>query len=122
MDFRRLTKAQVKKAFSLVKSLAYDVTFRKDVPVGFDFNSQTATTGPVSTVTLSGIPAGNETRQRDTVLQNAEVQKLLFIAEGFPDLKLYSSAQFNDLDWKISGPQSNDGYVVTVTFVRERNG
>jgi hypothetical protein len=123
MDLKKLTKTQVKRAFSLVGSLATSVTFIKDEPSTFDFLSQTADvpTKPETTV-LKGIPVDATTKPRDKVPQNVEQRKLMFLTETLVPLELHSTATFEGKTWKLTAPFSGDEFITTITFVREYNG
>lgn len=118
MDLQKQVKAQVRKAFSKIGTLA-SVVVLKNRDVGFNFNTMATTTTVGETKQTKAIRINSRKRPSKMEAASVTATTLMFIAEDVDALNAYDLVEFEGKTWSISHPASSNGYTATVEISRE---
>jgi len=116
MGYSGLVKRQARKAFSLAKDLAVDITLTKKSSTGFNFGTLEAGMGVAQTLIVKGIIVDKTKRSSESKVMKTQVIMLSEDVSSFSD---FDTLSINGLTYLPERPLKDDGYTLTVTLVKE---
>ncbi len=122
MGYLSMVRGNARKAFSLVKDLADDVTLTSKNNVTYDFGTKDATAATQTTKVVKGILKEQKRyfSSSDSEIHATVGKEFLFLAEDISDPTLYDTITMsNSSVWRMIPPYKNDGILITVTVTRE---
>lgn len=119
MGYQSMVRGNVRKAFSLLKDLAVDVTLTEAGSTGFDFDAGAPVIVTAPGKYIKGVIISESQVKGGPQDSAASNMQVLFKATDVADPSLYDTMTTRDLRvWKLTPPYTNDGYVVTATLVK----
>lgn len=125
MGYRNSVTSNVRKAFSMLKDLAVDVTLSNNRATGFDFGTAEPVIVTGAAKYIKGILIQKK-QERGTSRPGAPQSgssinmQMLFKATDVPDPSIYDTITTRELQvWKMVPPYTNDGFLVTVSVTKE---
>jgi hypothetical protein len=118
MGYSNLLKNMTRKAFNLIGDLATEVILTKRTNVGFDFATNTTSTGTLASSRIKGI--FNSKRNTGKPDSPTISESFMFKAEDLDEPDIYDKITTADGNvWKIIPPFDNDGSIITIYVARE---
>ena len=119
MSYKSLVKSNVRKAITLIKDLAEDITLIEVNPTEYDFNDLEAGTTNPSSAVIRGVVLSITRKLKSQVSQTRVMTaKLLLVSDDVDDLTDYDKVVVRGLTYTISN-YDNNGYTIEVDVVRE---
>lgn len=116
MSYRASVDAQVRKAFNLLKDLAVDAVLSKKSGADFDFGTgdvNLTSAGNISTKIV--ITDAKKTSKKTNVTEKIIMMK----SQDVGDLNLFDTVTVDGVEWKLSAPIKNDGFILITGMFRE---
>lgn len=116
MSYRNLIDSNLKRAFSMIKDLATDVTFIRKQGVDYDFNTAAATPSSTSTFVIKAVILDSKKKSED---HNTMSKEIMFKTKELIDITIYDSIVIGNDTWKIGPIISNSGFIILANIFKE---
>jgi hypothetical protein len=115
VNYPKLAQKSVRRAFTILKSLAVDVTLSLKTNTTFSFDTGD-TTSNITIISTKAIVVDTEKRSKD---RNTITQQLILNTELVGELSLYDTLLLKGVTWTIGSPIATDGFVTLIDIYRE---
>lgn len=120
MSLSRRVTTLVRKAFNLVGDIAKNVTLSQKTVESFDFATGNNLPNPTVTTTsvVKAIILSKKRFDRKSGSHSITTE-IMFKTEDIEDMSVYDTVTVDNVVWRLVPPYKNDGYVITMTIVKE---